>query len=162
MSNVERTRNEYGGFLPLELNPGREMFSKYGSSVSRFNSVKAALDFAVNALKCKQIKIPYYYCPSTTEAIKRMGIKVDFYHINENLVPEDYIADETGNIVLLVDYFGVRTKEIDILCKSYKNSEVIVDRAHAFFTEPVMEENVHNIYSAKKFFGDTGWRLSYQ
>lgn len=149
---MQRTKAEYGGFLPLELNPGEEFFGSYENSLCRFNSVKAALDFLINRLGLKRIYIPYYYCPSTTEAIRKTGIEVRFYHIDETLTPID-LPDESQSMVLLVDYFGVCSNHISELAVKFRSAEVIIDRAHAFYAEPVMDEHIHNVYSAKKFFG---------
>lgn len=152
MADVSRTKAEYGGFLPLELNPGEEYFSQYEPYLKRFNSVKAGLDYLIRRIGKSHIYIPYYYCPSTTEAIKRTGIEVIFYHINENFEPE-HIKDESDSIVLLVDYFGVCAEVVNSFAGRIKKADVIIDRAHSFFEEPIKGENIHNLYSAKKFFG---------
>lgn len=150
--SVQRTKAEYGGFLPLELNPGEEFFDDYESSLCRFNSVKAALDFLIKRLGLKRIYIPYYYCPSTTEAIRKTGIEVRFYHIDERLAPID-LPDESQSMVLLVDYFGVCSSHISELAKKFCSAEVIIDRAHGFYAEPIIDDHIHNVYSAKKFLG---------
>lgn len=150
--DIQRTRAEYGGFLPLELNLGNEYFSKYQEYLHRFNSVKAALNFLIKWLDLKRVYVPYYYCPSTTEAIQRMGIEVRFYHIDKELMPVD-LPDEHESVVLLVDYFGVRSEQIKKLVCTFRESEVIIDMAHAFYAEPLIADHVHNVYSAKKFFG---------
>ena len=145
-------KKEYGGFLPIELNPGREHFFMYEDFTYRFNSVKASLHFLIKHLKKKSIYIPYYYCPSTIEAIKKTGVSVKFYHIDKSFMPAN-LPDEKDNIVLLVDYFGVCTDLLEEIVKTYNNSEVIIDKAHAFFTKPIIRNHTHNLYSAKKFFG---------
>ena len=152
MAEVKRTKREYGGFLPLELNPGVEYFAKYEPYLGRFNSVKAGLDFLIRRMGKKRIYISYYYCPSTVEAIKQTGIEVCFYHINDKLMPEN-IIDDPDSIFLLVDYFGICSKKVNLLSESLTNTEVIVDRAHGFYEEPLINERIHNVYSAKKFFG---------
>lgn len=152
MNDKERTRKEYGGFLPLELNPGEELFEKYERMLLRFNSVKASLLYLFGKINCKKIYVPYYYCPSTANAIKRTGLDICYYHIDENLMPVN-IPDEKSSCVLLVDYFGVRSEQIGAFAKTYKYAEIVIDRAHSFYTEPIIEEHIHNVYSAKKFFG---------
>lgn len=152
MNDKGRTRKEYGGFLPLELNPGKELFEKYEKILFRFNSVKASLSYLLGEINCQKIYVPYYYCPSTSEAIKQTGVDIHYYHVDENLMPIN-IPDEQKSCVLLVDYFGVRSERIDAFAKTYKYAEIIIDRAHAFYTEPIIEEHIHNVYSAKKFFG---------
>ncbi|MBR5420283.1 MAG: hypothetical protein IK115_03945 [Lachnospiraceae bacterium] len=142
----------YGGFLPLELGRGKEPFSEYGDRLSRFNCVKAALDFLIKQLAVKRIFLPYYYCPSTTAALKATGAELVFYHIDEELKPET-LPDEEDSAVILVDFFGVRRDESVERAKSFKNAQVILDRAHDIFAEAVMAGNIHNVYSAKKFYG---------
>ena len=152
MNSIMRTKEEYGGFLPLELNPGKELFAKYEDNLIRFNSVKASLDFLIRKLEKKEIWIPYYYCPSTIEAIKKTGIWVKFYHVNEKLLP-DYVPDIEQAIVILVDYFGVRSEDVKVIGLQYKKASVIIDNAHSFFSKPIFADNVYNVYSAKKFIG---------
>lgn len=147
-----RQKEEYGGYLPLELNRGTEYFSKYEDYLLRFNSVKASLDYLIAKIGLNRIYIPYYYCPSTIEAIRKMGVEVIFYHIDSNLLPID-LNDDCHSIILLVDYFGVKCEKINQLLCSLHNAEIIIDRAHAFYAEPVIGKRIHNVYSAKKFFG---------
>lgn len=152
MTELKRTKYEYGGFLPLELNPGREYFERYEPYLGRFNSAKAGIDCLIKRIGKKKIYVPYYYCPSTTAAIKRTEIEVCFYHINENFEPEG-IEDEADSIILIVDYFGVCSESVSAFSETIKNADLIIDRAHNFFEEPIKGDNIHNLYSAKKFFG---------
>lgn len=152
MEGIKRPKAEYGGFLPLELNPGEEYFAQYEDYLFRFNSVKAALDALIRELDIEEIFIPYYYCPSTTEAIRETGVSITFYHISDDLMPNE-VPDNDNTAVILVDYFGVLGDSVTNLAKSFKNAEIIIDRAHAFYEDPVIHEHIHNVYSAKKFFG---------
>lgn len=152
MKSGIRPKTEYGGFLPLELNPGSEYFSVESGCLMRFNSVKASLFYLFEMIGCSHIYIPYYYCPSTTETIKKVVPTVSFYHVSENLEPLD-VPDERGIAVLLVDYFGIKNEEMIRWAHKFCHANVILDRAHDFFTEPLLGNNIYNIYSAKKFFG---------
>lgn len=152
MSDAFVRKTEYGGFLPLELNNSGELFEKYEPYVMRFNSVKASLRHLIKTLRIKELFVPYYYCPSTTEAIRQTGVNVLFYHIGKSLLPMD-VVDKKESAFLLVNYFGVKTEEIDRIAKQFNNAIVLIDRAHSFFDEPVFQRRVFNIYSAKKFFG---------
>ena len=152
MVDIRRTKPEYGGFLPLELNPGKEYFAKHEKSLRRFNSAKAGIEYLINRIGKKRIYIPYYYCPSTTAAIKETGIEVCFYHINKDLESE-HIEDEGNSIILIVDYFGICAEKVNAFVAGIKKADVIIDRAHNFFEEPIKGDNIHNVYSAKKFFG---------
>ena len=151
-SMITRTRAEYGGFLPLELNEGQEYFKDYSGCLRRYNSVKAALYYLIDSVPIKHIYIPYYYCPTTTQAIKNTGIDVSFYHITPDLLPEE-LPYEADSAVLLVNYFGVRSEKINSLASCFSKAVVVVDNAHAFFTDPFIAKGIYQLYSAKKFFG---------
>ncbi len=148
----KRTRQEYGGFLPLELNPGKEWFDGHKGNLRRFNSIKAAIVYAVCSIGMQEIYVPYYYCPSTTEAIKKTGINVKFYHIDHLLHPVD-LPDTAGTAVLIVNYFGVLDSYVAEKVKEITSASVFIDNAHAFFCKPVIRQNIYNFYSAKKFVG---------
>ena len=149
---TQRTVKEYGGFLPLELNPGKEYFEEYGKEFSRYNSFKAAINELLSKLGCKIIYIPYYYCPSTIMAIKKTGIEISYYHIDESFNPVD-LDPEDGSAILLVNYFGICGEKLKNISKKYNYCEIIFDFAHSFFEKPVLGDHIHNIFSAKKFFG---------
>lgn len=152
MVEIMRQKTEYGGFLPLELNPGKEWFAEWETNICRFNSVKAAMYFLIKNIKPARIYLPYYYCPSTTEAIRQLGIELEFYHICEGLTPIN-IPDMADSLILLVDYFGVISEKIKIFAQSFNKATIIIDNAHSFFTKPLFVNNIHMVYSAKKFFG---------
>ncbi len=152
MKMTSEAQKEYGGFLPLELNPGKEWFEAYQSCMMRFNTVKASLFQALESMGVSRIYMPYYYCPTTIEAVKRSGIRVLFYHIDSSMEPEG-IVDDADTAVLLVNYFGVMDGKMEALAGIYSQSKVIIDNAQAFYCPPLMRKNVFNLYSAKKFFG---------
>lgn len=149
---MTRTKKEYGGFLPLELNPGKEWFATYEPSLMRFNSVKASLICLLEQFRPKRICLPYYYCPTTIAAIKHTGTEVTWYHIGEDLLGRD-IPDEPDTMVLLVNYFGVLDEALTSMAQTFCRARVILDHAHSFFCPPLQKENVYSTYSAKKFFG---------
>ena len=158
---ANRNKKEYGGYIPLELNKGIEYYNDDAYRLLRFNSIKAGLAHVVNQVKPTKIVIPYYYCPSTTGALKALG-DVEFYHIGEKYLPENKIQhlcengnnlDEEGILLVLVDYFGVRYDEIVDIANRYVNATIVIDFAHDFFVPPILKDNIFNVYSAKKFFG---------
>ena len=59
--------------MPLELNYGKEKFAEYDNNILRFNCVKAAIAYFVDRITPQKIWIPYYYCSSTAEAVKKSG-----------------------------------------------------------------------------------------
>ena len=148
----------YGGFLPLELNDGKEWFDRYDNKIA-FNSFKSAISYLIKSRKINCVYLPYYYCPSTIDAIRKTDCNVRFYHIDRRLNP--IIENvENGSAVLLVNYFGIKN---DI--KEYKAKDGVIrifDFAHSFFDFPVIADDAYNIYAPKKFFGvpDGGYLIS--
>lgn len=142
----------YGGFLPLELNKGKELFANYDGNLLRYNSGKAAITDVIKHVNSTRIHVPRYYCPSTTSAIINTGVEVEYYHLTNDLLPES-ISDKEGEMVLLVDFFGVKSDAIDELSKTFHKAKVLIDKCHAFFSKPQMRTGIFNIYSAKKFIG---------
>lgn len=64
---------------------------------------------------------------------------------------EDDIRLSDDDAVLLVNYFGVYRANIDRFLGT--GAKLIIDNCQAFYSEPVMADNVLNFYSFKKDFG---------
>ncbi len=73
----------------------------------------------------------------------RTSETLDFYHDQVELTSED--------AVLVVNYFGVCRSHVDKWMSLGVN--LIIDNCQAFYSEPVMADNVLNFYSFKKDFG---------
>ena len=141
---------EYGGYLPLELRKGNEFFE--GLPLKRFNCGKAAINFVLTNKRFKKLYIPYYLCPNVLKELESHGAEVVYYNINNDLMPER-ILDEESSCIYLVDYFGVMDNKVKDLANSMKHASIILDFCHSFYCEPIIKKNVYNVYSAKKFFG---------
>ena len=152
---------EYGGFLPLELNLGgsHSYYCDY-SNILSFNTIKAALPLISKTLNVKGIYAPYYLCPRVIEELKKSFGYVEFYYINDNLLPR--IDKMNGKIVYLVDFFGIMDKAIQKYVKNNPQTTFLIDNAHSFYNKPIIRDNVYNLYSCKKFFGvpDGGYLIS--
>lgn len=149
---MNRTRTEYGGFLPLELNEGREFYLYDETQMQRFNCGKAAVASVMQCIAPKTIYIPYYLCPNVCKEIESHNLKVEYYHIDEKMMPVD-LPDEEGDCVYLVNYFGIMDVAITQYARSFQKAFVILDNSHSFYCKPIMSKNIYNIYSCKKFFG---------
>lgn len=73
----------------------------------------------------------------------RTSETLDFYHDQVELTSDD--------AVLVVNYFGVCRSHVDKWPSLGVN--LIIDNCQAFYSEPVMADNVLNFYSFKKDFG---------
>ena len=161
MTEIKRTKKEYGGFLPLELNLGgnNPYYHEY-SNILSFNTIKAALPLISNTLKTKKVLVPYYLCPNVIKELEKSFDEVEFYYLNNSLLPQ--IDDLKEKVIYLVDYFGIMDKAITDYVNKTPETSFLVDNAHSFYNKPVMRENVFNLYSCKKFFGvpDGGYLIS--
>lgn len=143
---------EFGGYLPLELKEGHELFDRYAKAkVARFNSGRASIVAAAQTVRPIKLYIPRYNCSVVREALQQAGIAYSFYSLDKDLEPAVDSIEE-GAWLLYVPYFGTASDEKnDRIAKRYKN--VIFDNTQAFFAKPVLDGNCMNVYSPRKFVG---------
>ncbi|MDO4332600.1 MAG: hypothetical protein Q4C58_07900 [Eubacteriales bacterium] len=143
---------EYGGYLPLELREGHELFDTYnGAKVARFNSGRASIAAAVKSVHPQKLYIPYYNCAVVRETLAAEGVDYEYYYLDENLEPAIEIIN-TDEWLIYVHYFGIASEEkMKKIADKYKN--VIFDNTQAFFAKPILDGNCMNVYSPRKFVG---------
>jgi hypothetical protein len=135
-----------GGYLELELRRGEE----YHATLVRLNTGRNALEYILRANGYKKVYVPSYTCIAVLEPIIRMGLKHEFYAIDDDLRPLfDLVSLEDDAAFLYTNYFGVCDAQVAGLAKQCER--LIVDNAQAFFAKP--PEGVDAFYSARKFFG---------
>ena len=156
-----RTKQEYGGFLPLELNLGgnKPYYYNYSNNIA-VNTIKASFSLLSRQLQIEEIYVPYYLCPNVIKELEHSFCKVLFYNINKKLLP--IIDTPKGKTVYLVDYFGIMDKAVTEYVEKNTDTTFLIDNAHSFYNKPIMRDNVYNLYSCKKFFGvpDGGYLIS--
>lgn len=141
---------EYGGYLPLELNNTGEYYNFQRKNIIKTNSGLTAIYCALKNARPDRVFLPFYICPTVDELVESMGLKVVRYNINSEFMPDEMICNE-NDCVVLVNYFGLNTKMINKYYSRY--NKVIIDNTEAFFADPIMEDNVYNVYSCRKFIG---------
>jgi hypothetical protein len=137
---------EIGGYFELELRKGAE----YHSEAIRLNTGRNAFEHILREKGYKKIYIPYYTCDVLLEPLRRLELKYEYYHIDENLEPVfqfDLIGNDEG--FLYTNYFGLKDKFITTLAKTVGN--LIIDSVQSFFSNPL--KGIDTFYSARKFFG---------
>lgn len=143
-------REEYGGYLPLELQITGEYYDSQDKRVQAFNSGRTALKQALRYMKAKAIYVPYYICDSVILAINELQVMIKRYHIDEHFMPID-VDLKQDEVLLLVNYFGIMGENIKNGVQKYHR--VIVDNTQAFFSEPIFAKDIMTIYSCRKFIG---------
>jgi hypothetical protein len=138
--------NAIGGYFELELRKGKE----YHSGALALNTGRNAIEYVLKGRKYKGGLVPAYSCDSILEPFKKLGIPVEFYNINTNMLPDiDLTKIESSVCVLVINYFGLLERQIAELVKAHSN--IIIDNSQAFFAQPV--EGKDTVYSPRKFFG---------
>ncbi|TVU61485.1 hypothetical protein FQP88_14315 [Vibrio atlanticus] len=139
----------FGGFNQLEL---ENVNANLHPDSYRFQSARAALYAYCDIEKLKKIYLPNYICDSILPALYFLGISVEFYSIDKNLLPNklpEIERDELSKIVI-VNYFGLLNEEIRTIT-SLRPEDFIVDNSQALFCNHL--KGTTSIYSPRKFLG---------
>lgn len=140
---------EMGSFIELQFPKGLEYYSSK-KDVARLNTGRAAIYHALIILECNTIWLPFYQCDTVRTFLKRKGVVIKYYNINECFEPIDFGKVYQNEAVLLVNYFGIMSIEL-MKKRSQCFKKVIIDNSQAFFSSPIA--NAMNVYSTRKFFG---------
>ncbi len=113
------------------------------------NCGRNALAYLIKTRNIKKIWMPYYLCDSVIKVCEKYMVKIMYYHVRNDFLPEN-IENTDQEWVYIVNYYGQLT-ETDLLnCKKkYKN--IIIDNAQDYFARPL--EKVDTIYTCRKYFG---------
>lgn len=114
-----------------------------------YESARAGLYAILKAANCRRIFIPYYVCDAVLSAIRVAGCVVDFYSLNAAFEIDEAIALAEGDLVLLVDYYGLCRTQIENQLTLFPKNSVIVDCSQAWFQAPF--DCLATIYSPRKF-----------
>lgn len=138
--------NAIGGYFELELRQG----GHYHQKAIRLNTARNSFEYVLRSRQYTKVYIPYYTCEVMLEPIDKLGIEVEFYHINESLEPISTPLLKKSEAFLYTNYFGLKQQCVKHLADVYGN-KLIVDNAQAFYAEPI--PGIDTFYSARKFFG---------
>lgn len=135
-----------GGYFELELPKGKE----YHKNALRLNTGRNAFEYILRAKQYKKVYLPYYTCDVMLEPIEKLDLEVEFYHIDEKLLPVfDYSKVKDSEVFVYTNYFGVCDNNVDVVAQQCKN--LIVDNSQAFYSKPL--KGIDTFYSPRKFFG---------
>ncbi|WP_417539804.1 hypothetical protein [Marinobacter sp.] len=144
-TNESREPRTIGGHFSAVLeNRCNVLPGQYG-----YESARAGLFAVLKAANCRRVFIPYYVCDAVPSAIRAAGCEVDFYSINAAFEIDEAIALAEGDLVLLVDYYGLCRSQIENQLGLFPKNSVIVDCSQAWFQAPF--DCLATIYSPRKF-----------
>lgn len=136
-----------GGYFEWES--PQPIYSHYHSTAIKLNTARNAFEYILRAKGYGKVFLPYYTCDVMLEPIDKLGLEVEFYHIDARLEPIFDKPLASDQVLVYTNYFGVKDQAVERLASRIKN--IVVDNSQAFFSKPV--PRVDTIYSARKFFG---------
>lgn len=137
---------EIGGYFELERLKSNELYSDYDA----FSSARNCLRFILRERHVKKIYIPYFLCDAFSNVCDKEGVKVDYYHIGRDFLPDLNGELSSEEYICIVNYYGlIDSKTMALLNNKY--TRMIIDNTHAFFMEHI--DGVDTIYNCRKYFG---------
>ncbi|NCC31388.1 MAG: hypothetical protein EOM24_05095 [Chloroflexia bacterium] len=149
------SNHEIGGYFGLELGVGHNYPH---AEALHLNSARNAFLHILESVRPSRVLIPSYLCKSMTAPLISTGIPHDFYHIDERLEIVDPPEVADNELILYVNYFGVKTRYSEGLAKRYSRS-LVLDNSQAFLSPPT--PGIACVYSPRKFVGVSDGGLLY-
>jgi len=142
---------EIGGYFGLELSKGRE----YYPDAIKLNSGRNCFKYILLAQKPAKVHVPYYNDKSMIEeSLQNLGVKFEFYNIDDKFELSRNVKVENGDKILYVNYYALKNDYISKLVDIYKD-KLILDYTQSFFCKPT--KGIDTLYSlGSKFFGVPG------
>jgi len=141
-----RLRREYGGYIEFEQYSGTLIHD----DATALNCGRNCLAYLIEKRKIKKIYLPYFLCASVSDVCLKYGIDIEYYHVNNDLLPEFNKCLEMDEYLYVVNYYGqISNEQINEFKNLHRN--LIVDNVQAYFQMPVPRTDT--IYSCRKFFG---------
>lgn len=136
-----------GGFFELELS--REMCGGYHPKAVALSTGRACIALLLKEIQPKKFYLPYYCCDALFEPFDNLNIDYEFYGIDENFSLTNLPDLEENEYILYVNYFGIKTDEVNKLITKYKQN-IIIDDTHNFFHRGY--DGIWSFTSARKYF----------
>lgn len=138
---------EIGGYFGLDLPSSH---SNPHSGAIALNSARNALQYVLLARRPRRVHLPSYICNSMMQPLQQAGVEPCFYAIDELLELADPPRLSDGELLLYVNYFGIKSGHCQRLAQHYGPS-LIVDNSQAFYAAPL--PGTTTLYSPRKFIG---------
>ena len=135
-----------GGFFELELNHSGQEFHRNSNA---WWCGRACLNLIIQQLKPTNIYVPFYVCDTLLEPLIENRVEYTFYEIDEVLEIKDLPVLGEGELLVYVNYFGLKEDYVEFLAKNY-NEKLVIHNTQAFFSS---QKKAISFNSARKFFG---------
>jgi hypothetical protein len=136
-----------GGFFGLEAQGSGHAHHDERLALA---SGRACLRRILATVKPARALLPFYICDTVLQPLQHEEIPVEFYDLDESLLPKLPGDGAAGDVLLFVNYFGLNTVEIPRLTAA-RRERVVVDDTQAFFERG--HQDAWSFNSARKWFG---------
>ena len=153
---------EYGGYN-LILDKYFEFKNQefFKSNNYTFSLARHSLIPIIKSFKPTRIHLPYYTCESIKNLAKHLDVKVNYYNINELLLP-DNIKVKENDLLILNNYFGLFDCNFHFkeYLKKYDYNQIVIDNTHSLSYKNIFTDNI-NFISPRKFLPVTDGGILY-
>lgn len=139
-----------GGYFELGLPKADIIYSPIPQGAIGLNSARNCLEYILETMHPSKVYIPRYTCDAIIEPFKKTGVSYESYRIDQKLELVDPIDLKSDEMILYVNYFGIKNAYSNSLERRY-GPRLIIDASQAFYYKPIGDEKV--FYSPRKFFG---------
>jgi hypothetical protein len=119
-------------------------------SLPRFAYARHALAVVADHFSPKTIHVPFLICDTALKPFIEKKIEVQFWPLNEKLEFQKKPVVGAHDLILYVNYFGMKNLYCQKLVRTFKH-RVIIDNTQALFSPPL--SGCQSVYSARKFVG---------
>lgn len=142
-----KVSNSIGGYFGLEYPLENR---DYHAGAFALNSARNAFRLILAQARPRTVYLPCYLCRSMRDPLDDLGVPFETYEINESLEPASRVGAGLGDLVVAVNYFGLKASN-EGLSGIADSSTLLIDNSQAFYSPP--PSRGFAIYSARKFFG---------
>ena len=136
-----------GGFFELEL---PDLGRAFHMEALALTNGRSCVRWILERERPQRVYVPFYSCEALYEPIKEMGIRYEYYSIDEKLNPIDLPIPENNELLICINYFGLKNDEMFKLSERYGN-KIVIDDTHRFFHRGY--PGSYSFTSARKYFG---------
>ena len=85
--------------------------------------------------KPRRVHLPFYMCDAVLMPMREAGVPVSFYQLDKGLGPLGLPDPDPRELVIVANYFGLQSAQIEALAKCY-GSSFVADHTQAYFEQP--------------------------
>lgn len=136
-----------GGYLGMEL-PFFE--TNLDRKTVSTNSARSAIKVVLSSVGVQKILLPAYICDAVVEAVEDLEITYEYYRISETFDVDAGVQLNSGEHILIVDYFGISHDPVKRSIDRFGQENTIVDCSQAYFSDH--PGALATVWSPRKFF----------